>query len=138
MKRKITFAFIAMASVLMSMAYADGFGTLVFKSVSGESYNVETQGLEIYFKDGNVTFNNDALTIPVASLVSMEFSDNPGNISGVQVISSASTGSVVTFSIDGVKTGEFSSLSDAYRNLKPGLYVVRHSDGSTSKIKVGK
>lgn len=133
MKRKVTFAFIAMASAIMSMAYADGYGTLVFKSVTGESYSVDAEGLEIYFKDGTLTFNNDGRSIPVASLVSMEFSDNLG----VEKIVSGSDGPVAVFSVDAVKIGEYTSLKEAYSDLPQGIYVVRRSNGKTFKISVG-
>lgn len=134
MKRKITFVLMAMASALMSLTYAnDGFESLVFKSATGESYSVKTEGLEIYFNDGKLTFSNDNLVIPVASLVSMEFSDN----SGVERILSDATGPVTVLSVDGIRIGEFSSLQEAYGGLKPGVYVVRHSNGKNFKISVG-
>lgn len=126
------------ASATMSAAMAaDGYGTLVFTSVSGESYSVATQGLEIYFKDGNLTFNNDERSIPVASLVSMEFVDDQGNV-GVDQIIANSTGAVTVYTLDGVKTGDYASLPDAADSLQPGLYVVCHSNGNTFKIKIGK
>lgn len=139
MKRKITFAIIAISSAMMSMAHAnDGFGKLVFKSASGESYYVETQGLEIYFKDGNVTFNNNELSIPTSQLVSMEFSNNTDSGTGVEEILSNTTESVTVYYIDGVKVGEYSSLAEACQSLKTGVYVVRYSNGQTVKIKLEK
>lgn len=136
MKRKLALALIAMASSMMTTAYADGFGTLVFKFVSGESYSVNTQGLEIYYNDGKLTFNNDESVLPVSSLVSMEFSDNSGSGSGKGEILTDSTDSVTVLSIDGINIGEFPSLADACRNLEQGLYVVCRSNGETFKIKV--
>lgn len=122
-----------MTSVLMSLAYADeGFETLVFKSATGESYCVDTRGLEMYFKDGKLTFSNTELTIPVASLVSMEFSDN----SGVGETLSDSDGTIEVFTVDGIRKGEFSSLQDANGALKKGLYIVRLRDGKTFKIRI--
>lgn len=119
-----------MTSALMSLAYADGFETLVFKTIKGESYFVETQGLEIYFKDGTLTFNNNEHNLPVDSLSSMEFSDN----SGVEGILSESVGSVVIYSVDGIRKGEFPTIQEACSNLKPGIYVVRNSNGGSFKI----
>lgn len=133
MKRKITFVLMAMTSVLMSLAHADGFEMLVFKTIKGDSYSVVTQGLEIYFKEGYLTFSNNELNIPVTSLMSMEFSDN----SGVETTISDSPGSVAVFSIDGIRKREYSSLQEAYKDLRVGLYVVRQSDGKTFKIRVG-
>lgn len=135
MKRKITFVLLAMTSVLMSLAYADeGFETLVFKSATGESYSVDTRGLEMYFKDGKLTFSNTELTIPVASLVSMEFSDNSGV--GETSSDSDSDGSVEVFTVDGIRKGEFSSLQEANGALKKGLYIVRLRGRKTFKIRI--
>lgn len=130
MKRRITFAMIAMASVLMSTAFADGYETLVLKSTTGESYSVKTENLEIYFKDGKLTFSNSELNLPVSSLVSMEFADKSGGNSGVEEIAVALEGPVEIYTLDGVKAGEFSSLNDAYGSLQKGVYVVRHPNGS--------
>lgn len=138
MKRKITFAIVALASSLMSVANADGFGTLVFKSANGETYSLEAKDLEIYYKDGNITFNNDKRIIPVSTLVSMEFSDNPADNTAVEKLFTDTTGPVTVYSIDGIKTGKFQSLSEAYQSLKPGLYVVRLSNGETIKIEMKK
>lgn len=138
MKIKITLAIMAMAFSMMPMAYADGFETLVFKSVSGETYSVETRDLEIYYKDGELTFNNDERKIPVASLVSMEFSEIPATDTAVEKIFTEANGPATIFSIDGIIAGKFASVSEAYRTLKPGLYVVRFSNGETYKIKVEK
>lgn len=136
MRRKITFAFIAMASALTSPAFADGYQTLVFKSLSGETYSVKTLGLEIYYKDGNISFNNDGRIIAMESLASMEFSDNQGSNTGVERILPDSTGPLTVFTIDGIKTGEFPALSEAYKNLAPGVHIVCLSNGETFKIRV--
>lgn len=133
MRRKIAIGVMAIVSALMSQAKDDGYGALVFTYVTGETYAVETQGLEIYFKDGVLTFSNDGRSIPVASLASMEFSDD----TGVEGILTDSAGPVSVFSVDGVKAGEYRTLSEACGKLAPGLYVVRKSNGETFKIRVG-
>lgn len=136
MKRKFTLAFIAMASAMMSSAYADGYENLIFKSFSGESYSVATQGLEFYFKDGNLSFNNDVRIIPAASLISMEFDGNTGSNTGLVSIPPANSCIITIYSVDGIKKGEFPSLSEACNNLQPGVYIAQKSNGETIKINV--
>lgn len=138
MKRKITLAFTVLAATMMHMAHADGFKTLVLKSANGESYSVATQGLEIYYKDGNISFNNDERSLPVASLLTMEFSDNPGSSSAVTGIQQGSTGPVAIFTIEGINAGEFTSFSEACASLAPGMYVARLTNGETFKFMVEK
>lgn len=138
MKRKFTLAFMALTATMMSVAHAGGFKTLVLKSANGESYSVAAQGLEIYYNDGNLTFNNDKRSFPVASLLTMEFSDNPGNSSAVTGILPDSAAHVAVFTLDGINAGEFASLPEACKSLAPGMYVVRLSNGQTAKFMVEK
>lgn len=138
MKRKITIIFMVAISFLVSSAYADGYEALVFKYASGESYSVATKNLEIYFKDGNLSFNNDNSIIPVASLASMEFDGNSQSSTVIVEMQTDNISPITIYAIDGMKKGVFMSISEAYSNLQPGIYIARQNNGTTLKINVKK
>lgn len=134
MKRKIVFVFMAVISAMMSLTYAEGFGSLIFKTVSGESHNMKAQDLEIYFKDGVLSFNNNELTLPISTLASMEFGEAEEN--GIDEILVSADGRVEVFTLEGLKSGEFASIEDACSVLQPGIYIVNNAKGVSFKIRV--
>ena len=127
------------AILLMSLAASAEYSFLVFTTDDGETCAIATSGLSINVKDGNIVAENgvdDPLTLPVASLASMEFSENGG--AGISDATTGINGAVELYTLDGIKYGQFDSFDTAFQALSPGTYLLKKADGQTIKIIIGK
>lgn len=117
-------------------AFADYY-SLEFKSSDGSSVMVATEGLVITVDGDNLIVSNskgEALSLPAASLVSMQFVDDSGAVESIF----KDNGELKVYNLEGVDFGTYNSLNDAKTNLSPGIYVIRNSAGETVKIIVNK
>lgn len=109
---------------------------LVFKTSDGQTHAILANGLEIKFAEGNMTAVSatESLTLPLASLSSMEF----GVATSVTSVDGEMEGSVTVTSVTGMTSLSYPSLRDAKNNLAPGIYVVRNESGVTTKLIIRK
>lgn len=130
---------ILLAVVLISgvTAFAN-FNSMEFKLIDGTSKTIDTTGLTITIKDGDLQVVNskgESLLLPSASLLSMQFIDNDG--AGVKTLEFENS-VVEIYSFDGKSFGKYSSLSEARHTLPAGGYIVRNQNGEAIKIMVEK
>ena len=121
-----------------SLAMAGRYSSLMFTSNSGEKYTIATNNLEILVNDENLTFSNTDLTIPLSSLISMEFTDYDDSPAAIDTVKLDGDGLVTVYNIDGTSVGSFDSYTDALSSLVKGVYVVKDTIGNSLKISVGK
>ena len=121
-----------------SLAMAGGYSSLMFTSNTGEKYTLATNNLEILVNGENLTFSNTDLTIPLSSLVSMEFTDYDDSPAAIDSVTFDGNGLVTVYNIDGTSVGSFDSYTDALSSLGKGVYVVKDTIGNSLKISVGK
>lgn len=139
MKKISTFLLILlMAAVFPLLASAGSYRSLKFTSNSGETYIVTTNNLEILVNGENLTFNNTNLTIPLSSLVSMEFTDYDDSPAEIDYVVFEGDGVVTVYDINGTSVGSFDSYTDALASLSQGVYVIKDANNNSLKICVGK
>lgn len=139
MKKKFTFFLTLLVLALTpSLASSGSYSSLKFTSNSGETYTVATNNLEILVNGENLTFNNTNLTIPLSSLVSMEFGDFGNTPSVIDTVSFDGTDLVAVYNPNGTLVGTFASYSEALDSLGQGVYVIRDAKGNSLKISVEK
>ena len=124
--------------LIPSLAFAGRYNTLKFTSDSGETYSIATNNLVIHVNGENLTFNNTDLTIPLSSLVSMEFTDYDDSPAAIDTVIFEGTGTVAVYNINGTPVGSFDSYADALASLSRGVYVIKDANGNSLKISVGK
>lgn len=108
-----------------------------FTTTDGTSYEVPAEGLCITVEGENLSIvaKDRTITIPLASLSTMQFVDNLGFIDS---LTSASDDSVTVYGLDGVSVGTYSSAAKAMESLSAGIYLMKDNEGKTFKIKVEK
>ena len=138
--KKFSFQFLMMLMMVLipSLAFAGRYTTLKFTSASGETYNIATNNLEILVNGENLTFNNTNLTIPLSSLVSMEFTDYDESSSAIDAVTFDGNGIVTVYNVNGSSVGSFDSYTEALASLSQGVYVIKDANGNSLKISVGK
>lgn len=129
---------ISMMVLPSSLAMAGRYCSLMFTSNTGETYTVATNNLEILVNGENLTFSNTDLSIPVSSLVSMEFTDYDDSPSAIDTVIFDGNGLVTVYNIDGSTAGCFDSYTNALSSLGKGVYVIKDTIGNSLKISVGK
>ena len=127
-----------MTATIPSLAIAGRYNSLKFSSSSGETFTVATNNLEILVNGENLTFNNTNLTIPLSSLISMEFTDYEESPASIDIVKFDGNGFVTVYNIDGTSIGYFDSYTDALSSLGKGVYVVKDKNGNSLKISVEK
>ena len=127
-----------MTALSSSLSFAGRYTTLKFTSDSGETYTVTTNNLEILVNEANLTFSNTDLTIPLASLVSMEFTDYDDSPASVDTFDSNPVGAVTVYNLNGMLIGSFESFSEALGSLGQGVFVITDANGNSLKISVVK
>ena len=137
-KISILFLTLLMTAVAPSLAFAGRYSSLKFTSNSGETYTVATNNLEILVNGENLTFSNTDLTIPLYSLVSMEFTDYGDSPAEIDFITFDGNGAITVYNINGASAGTFNSYTEALRSLEQGVYVIKDANGNSLKISVGK
>ena len=138
--KKITLLFLMMllTALVPSLAFAGKYNSLKFTSSTGETYTVATNNLEILVNGEKLTFSNTDLTIPLSSLISMEFTDYDGSPAAIDTVNFDVNGLVTVYNIDGTSVGSFDSYTDALSSLGKGVYVVKDTIGNSLKISVRK
>ena len=138
--RKISYLFfmVLMMALSTSLAMAGSYNSLKFTSNSGETYTVAASNLEILVDSEKLTFNNTDLTIPLSSLVSMEFTDDGDNPAEIDTIISGGNEVITVYNISGTLVGSFDSYAEALASLSQGVYVIKDANGNSLKISVGK
>lgn len=129
MKKILLSLFVAGLSVSASAAYR----SMMFQTSGGDRHYLDLTGLSISFSDDTMTAVNtsETLTLPLADMASMEFSET----SGVETLTEGRESMAVSvFTTSGTSCGSFPSLSEARQSLDKGIYVIRYSDGSTLKL----
>lgn len=126
------------AALIPSLAIAGRYNSLKFTSDSGETYTVATKNLEIIVGSENLTFSNTNLTIPLTSLVSMEFADYDDNPAEIDTVEFDGEGTVTVYGLNGTKVGSFDSYAEALASLGQGLYVIKDASGNSLKVNVEK
>lgn len=134
----IKFLLLLILVLTPSLAFAGRYSSLKFTSDSGETYSVTTDNLEILINGENLTFNNTNLTIPLSSLVSMEFTDYDDSPAAIETVTFDGRGAVTVYNINGVSIGSFDSYAEALASLSQGLYVIKDANGNSLKINVEK
>lgn len=132
MKQIITIVIAFMASLIANANYT----SLSFRTVGGETHHLEITGLEISFAQENLIASNliTSITIPLAQLEYMEFSDN-SSLGAVNTISTDKLNEKTTvYALNGVKVGTFASFSEAMNNITNGIFLFKYPDGTTLKI----
>lgn len=137
-KFSLLFLMVTLMVLSSSLAMAGRYGSLLFTSNTGEKYTVAATNLEILVNGGNLTFSNTDLTIPLSSLISMEFTDYDNSPAAIDTVSFEGNGLVSVYNIDGTYVGSFDSYTDALFSLGKGVYVVKDTVGNSLKISVGK
>ena len=138
--RKISYLFfmVLMMALSTSLAMAGRYNSLKFTSNSGETYTVAASNLEILVDSEKLTFNNTDLTIPLSSLVSMEFTDDGDNPAEIDTVISGGNEVITVYNISGTPVGSFDSYAEALASLSQGVYVIKDANGNSLKIRVGK
>ena len=139
MIKKIFFSFLMLVSFFTSATFAVGFNTLKFTYDSGKTYSVDTDDLELIIEGENLSFNNTDFTIPLSSLLSMEFIDHYDAPAAVDALSfDCPQGRISVYNLKGTFAGSFDSFSQALNSLGEGVFVIKGSNGETLKVNVGK
>lgn len=123
--------------VLTAMCAQADYSSLVFKTTDGQTQSVSLAGLDITFDATSMIVKNSdgTVTLPLASLSTMEFSD--GSTVVVENFM-ADNNPFEVFTTGGVAMGSYESLENAAANLNAGIYVIKFSNGETTKIVVSK
>ena len=137
-KKSLLFSLLLIAALFPSAAFSGRYNSLKFTSVSGETYTLASDNLEIFVEGENLAFNNTELTLPLSSLVSMEFTDTYDSPSAIEDIVFDRDGAVKVYDLGGTPTGSFDSFSEALASLPKGIYVIKDSNGYSLKVTVEK
>lgn len=123
----------ASAIVLSAMCMQAEVTNMVFKTADGATHTIAATGLEITFADGQLQAanSNETLVLPLASLATMEFSDNQTSLADA---AARIEGIVEITSVSGVSFGAYTSIIDAIGALPGGTYLVKKQSGETVKI----
>lgn len=128
-----------MAIALMSLTTRadEGNSHLVFRTIDGNAYSITALGVDITFADGNMVATNadETVTLPLASLASMEFGDQ---VTSLTDIAADFDGAVAVAGLGGQAFGTYASMAEARRLLAPGIYVAANQAGQTIKFIVSK
>lgn len=108
------------------------YATVTFRTLEGEEYRVETDGLQISTAPGVVraTGKSTSAEIKSAGRISVKFTDE---YDGISLVSPTPEGPVTVFGADGMECGTFNSVDAAAEAVGTGLYILRRSDGSIVK-----
>lgn len=111
------------------------YKSMMFRSKDGNQHYINVQGLVISFDTENLlaSISDNTLSIPLAELISMSFSEEDS--AGLEsILSDKSQESVSVYFTTGVKTGTFTSVSEAIEKLPAGVYIIQYADGTTLKL----
>ena len=126
-----------LTALVPSSAFAGKYNSLKFTSSTDETFIVATDNLEIFVEGETLIFSNTDLTLPLSSLVSMEFTEDE-NTSKIEELVFDPNCSVKVYNVNGTPVGSFDSYSEALDSLGKGIYVVKDSNGNSLKVNVEK
>ena len=123
-----------MAAVAFCMlTHAADYKYLVIETNDGTAYSLTAIGQTITFPNGNLV-SSDGTTIPLTALSKMYFSETSG-ISEMNS-TSAAEGSVTVYTTTGALIGMFDNAAAAKNTLRKGVYVMKSSNGVSTKMAV--
>lgn len=121
--RQILLLAVALIACLSAKAY--DYPYLTFVGADNAEVSLSVENLEITVSDGSlVAVNADGTqSFPIAQLSKMYFSTG---MDGVEMQIADGDATVEVYSILGIQSGKFSSISEAESSLNPGLYIVKN------------
>ena len=123
-----------MAAVTFCMlTQAADYKYLVIETNDGTAYSLTAMGQTITFDNGNLV-SSDGTTIPLASLSKMYFSETSG-IREMNSTAAADT-AVTVYTTTGALIGQFDNVAAAKNTLRKGVYVMKSSNGVSTKMAV--
>jgi len=127
------FVLVLILMIGISAVRAYDYPYLVFQTTDGSSQSIEAEKLVLTFSGSQLVATNgtENLTLTVSDLSKMFFSSTT---SGVSQISEAD-GEVEVFTLSGIRMGSYSSVAQALKSLRSGIYVVSSKE-KTIKITV--
>lgn len=136
--KKLLLLFSLLIGALMTATAATPYKYLEFKTTDNNSITVGMEGLEITVANGILSLSNTSgqkMNIDAATLLSMQFTDNPAALNDITVDSAIQ---VEVYKLDGTAVGTFANASDAINTLPPGVYILKSTEGKTVKIMIEK
>jgi hypothetical protein len=131
--KKFFATIVALIGTLAAQAY--DFPYLILQSADGNTQAVSVESLTITFADGQlVAVNDNGSQIFTLTDLNKMFFSNSGDATGISTMESVGE-SVEAFTLGGLSLGKFSSMVEAKRSLKAGVYVLR-SKNKTVKIAI--
>lgn len=115
------------------------FNRLLFRTLEGKEQSVGLAGLNISFSNGELIAisEGESVEIPLASLKSMEFSNDKSGIPDV-IAGTESGGKVSVYNAEGHFYGLYESVTSACAQLPGGVYILKTENGITSKIMINR
>ena len=135
--KKIFLMSLCMIAALAAFAEDYTYPYLVFTGANGTQSAVAVDQLVITFSDGKLVATNATgtqTTLELADLAAMQFSTADGLPTGVQAVSPSTLNPQLSTLYD--LSGRQAVRKIGITPVRKGIYVVRKSDGSTSKIAV--
>lgn len=123
---------IALMLVATMTATAGDYAYLTFQKSDGTLTSVPVSALTLTYSDATVTAANGSATttFALADLTKMYFSEtDESTTTAVESVQTAD-GPVEVYSLSGVFSGRFDSLSQARQQLRRGVYVVKSGETS--------
>lgn len=125
---------ILMMALSTFVSSAGRYNALKFTSKAGDIYTVVADNLEIQINGNDISFNNTDITIPLNSLVSMEFTDYDDNPAEINSVIPDMEGVVTVYNMNGTMIGSFGSYSEALGSLSHGVFVIKDTNGNSLKV----
>lgn len=135
MKKRFTFLFSLLLS--LTVANAENYPYLTFKTLDGSEVSVGVESLTMTFSDGKLLVSNgtESQELPVEQLGCMFFSKENVNTGISEVSAERKSELVQVYTLSGGSLGSFSNLQQWRKTAKTGVYVV-NNNGKIQKIAV--
>lgn len=120
-------------SMMLSLsAWADGYRWLTFRMTDGTDVSVAAEDISIDYASGSLKLSSATVNqeIPVDKIYSMRFASE---LSGMDDVMSATDMSIDCFTLSGIWIGRYSSLVEARKALRSGVYIAK-SDKKVIKL----
>ena len=127
---------LSLLAIGTSQMKADDYLYLTFTNTDGAEQSVSIDGLKVSFADGNIVAEatEETLTLPLADVAKMYFSDTKSEQTGIKEAVSKGEG-ISVYTTSGMFIGIFANAAQAHKQLEHGLYVIRNN-GKTYKMAV--
>ncbi|MDE6248978.1 MAG: hypothetical protein K2M72_05190 [Paramuribaculum sp.] len=122
---KKTFPILLLFAASALYTSASEFGFLTFTTNDGGTTSIPAESLEIRYSDGMLTAQSGetTLTLPTASLVKMEFTEE-ATTNVADLIGADISGKIQVYTLDGIVLGTFNSIEDIISGLSKGNYIL--------------